>query len=275
MFSETLRFQRLLRFTALLLFPLLAGGMTGCTSQPASSGPQEIQSVAAPSPENIFRIPLMTNPPDLDPILVSDTTSSGVATKLFTSLYDYTPELELEPCLAKEMPAISEDGRVYDIQLRDDVRFTNGRTVTAADMKYSIQRLASVRSKRTNLVEKILGAKEAIAGASKSQEVSPEIPGIEVMGDHSLRITLIESSPPFINKLAMVNTAAVPREVIEEIGDKFSRNPVGSGPFTLTEWKEGVSLKLTANQDYFEGAPKLAGIHYRVIPEPLAQLEEY
>ena len=275
MFSETLHFQRLLQFTALLLCPLLAGGMSGCTSQPPSSGPQEIQSVAAPSPENIFRIPLMTNPPDLDPILVSDTTSSGVATKLFTSLYDYTPELELEPCLAKEMPTISEDGRVYDIQLRDDVRFTNGRTVTAADMKYSIQRLASVRSKRTNLVEKIVGAKEVIAGASKSQEVSPEIPGIEVLGDHSLRITLIESSPPFVNKLAMVNTAAVPREVIEEIGDKFSRNPVGSGPFTLAEWKEGVSLKLTANQDYFEGAPKLAGIHYRVIPEPLAQLEEY
>ena len=275
MFCEFPCIQTRTRMAAILVLAFLPGLIAGCVAQAPSTGPQEIQSVAAPSPENVFRIPLMTNPPDLDPILVSDTTSDGVASKIFNTLLDYTPELELEPCLAASMPKISEGGRVYDFELRKDVKFSNGRPVTAADLKYSIQRLASVRSKRSNLVDPISGAKAAIEGARKSQEASPEISGIEVMGDHSLRFTLNEPYPPFIYNLAMVNTAAVPREIIEEIGDKFSRNPVGTGPFTLAEWKEGVSLKLAANPDYFEGAPKLSGIHYRVIPEALAQLEEY
>lgn len=252
--------------------------MVGCTSQssaPVKGGKLEIESIAAPSSENVFRIPLMTNPPDLDPILVSDTTSDGVASKIFNTLLDYNPQLELEPCLAVAMPTISEGGRVYEFELRKDVRFTNGRAVTAADIKYSIQRLASVRSKRSNLVGPIVGGKEAVDAARSNQIDSPEISGIEVVGDHSLKITLTEPYAPFIYNLAMVNTAAVPRESIEEFGDGFSRNPVGTGPFVLSEWKEGVSLKLTANPNYFEGAPKLSGIHYRVIPESLAQLEEY
>ena len=254
---------------------LLAGCNANTSGNLTESGLLKINSVAAPSAENYFRIPLMTNPPDLDPILVSDTTSDGVASKIFNTLLDYDPDLKLEPCLAKAMPVVSEDGRVYDFELRDGVFFSNGRKVTAHDLKYSLQRLASVRSKRSNLIKPIVGAEEAINASQKNQVISPEISGIEVIDDLNLRLTLVEPYAPFIYNLAMVNTAAVPREVVEEVGDSFSRQPVGTGPFILSEWKEGTSIVLTANKDYFEGAPRLAGIHYRVIPESLAQLEEY
>lgn len=250
---------------------VLVISICGCTP-----GSNELVSVQAPDPGGIFRIPLMTSPPDLDPILVSDTTSDGVSSKIFNTLLDYDPDLKLEPCLALSMPTISSDGIRYDFTLREGVRFSNGRAVTAADFKYSLQRLASVRSKRSNLVEPIVGATEAIESARKDSSIgSPEISGIEVMGDRQLRITLKQAHSPFIYNLAMVNTAVVPREVVEQYGDGFSRQPVGTGPFILKKWKEGTSLSLEANADYFEGAPKLAGIHYRVIPEPLAQLEEY
>ncbi len=246
--------------------------IAGCTG---ASNSTEIVSVSAPSPDGIFRVPLMTNPPDLDPILVSDTTSDGVASKIFNTLLDYDPQLELEPCLAESMPTISEDGTRYDFTIREGIRFSNGTAVTAADFKYSLQRLASVRSKRSNLIEPIVGAKNAIKDSRSNPQVSPEISGIEVLGERQLRITLNQAHAPFIYNLAMVNTAVVPRAVVEEVGDRFSRSPIGTGPFILEEWKEGVSLQLQANPDYFEGAPKLSGIHYRVIPEPLAQLEEY
>ena len=243
----------------------------GCSLKPDL----EVTSIAAPDPAGIFRIPLMTNPPDLDPILVSDTTSDGVASKIFSTLLDYDPDLKLEPCLATEMPQISADGIQYNFTIRAGVKFSHGRVITAADIKYSLQRLASVRSKRSNLIEPILGASAAIEAARSSSEDAPEISGIEVLGDLQLRITLTKPHAPFIYHLAMVNTAVVPRELVEEHGHSFSRKPTGTGAFILDEWKEGTSLFLRANPDYFEGAPKLSGIHYRVIPEPLAQLEEY
>lgn len=249
---------------------------SGCTPsiESNSGGTLQIDSVSSPEP-GVFRIPLMTNPPDLDPILVSDTTSDGVASKIFNTLLDYDPDLKLEPCLAESMPEISTDGTQYNFTLRKGVKFSHGREVKAADFKYSLQRLASVRSKRSNLIEPISGAKKAIESARSSSDDSPEISGIEVLGDYQLRITLQKPHAPFIYHLAMVNTAAVPREMIEEHGHLFSRKPTGTGPFILDEWKENTSLSLVANPDYFEGAPKLSRIHYRVIPEPLAQLEEY
>ncbi|MEC9475871.1 MAG: ABC transporter substrate-binding protein [Planctomycetota bacterium] len=249
----------------------------GCTARMDSDSDvvRQITSVSAPHPDGIFRVPLMTNPPDLDPILVSDTTSDGVASKIFNTLLDYDPQLQLEPCLATAMPEISADGTQYNFTIREGVRFSNGREITATDFKYSLQRLASVRSKRSNLIEPIRGASEAIESARSSSVDAPEISGIEVLGERQLQITLEKPHAPFIYHLAMVNTAVVPRELVEEHGHSFSRNPTGTGPFILEEWREGTSLSLRANPDYFEGSPKLAAIHYRVIPEPLAQLEEY
>lgn len=256
---------------------LMTCWICGCTPNTGTetATTNQIKSVSAPHPDGIFRIPLMTNPPDLDPILVSDTTSDGVASKIFNTLLDYDPDLNLEPCLAAAMPVISDDGLQYDFTLREGVKFSHGRTVTATDFKYSLQRLASVRSKRSNLIEPILGAAEAIEAARSKSEDAPEIKGIEVLGDLQLRITLKKPYAPFIYHLAMVNTAVVPRELVEEHGHAFSRLPTGTGAFILDEWKEGTSLHLKANPDYFEGAPKISRIHYRVIPEPLAQLEEY
>lgn len=271
--------SKCLSWTSVLMSWLVILSMVapGCTARMESGTDTvfEIDSISAPHPDGIFRIPLMTNPPGLDPILVSDTTSDGVASKIFNTLLDYDPELKLEPCLAVSMPEISSDGTQYDFTIRAGVRFSHGRAITAADFKYSLQRLASVRSKRSNLIEPILGASEAIESARSSQEEAPEIAGIEVLGDLQLRITLKKPYVPFIYHLAMVNTAVVPRELVEQHGHAFSRKPTGTGPFVLEKWKEGTSLLLRANPDYFEGAPKLAGILYRVIPEPLAQLEEY
>ena len=277
--EENRRMSKCLSWTSVLpwMVIVLMVVASGCTARMGSNSDTvfHIDSISAPHPDGVFRIPLMTNPPDLDPILVSDTTSDGVASKIFNTLLDYDPDLNLEPCLAVSMPEISSDGTQYNFTIREGVKFSHGRTVTAQDFKYSLQRLASVRSKRSTLIEPILGAKAAIEAARSSSEDAPEIKGIEVIGDLQLRITLTKPHAPFIYHLAMVNTAVVPREKVEEYGHAFSRKPIGTGCFILEEWKEGTSLHLKANPGYFEGAPKLAGIYYRVIPEPLAQQEEY
>ncbi|MEE8142031.1 MAG: ABC transporter substrate-binding protein, partial [Planctomycetota bacterium] len=231
------------------------------------------ESKNLPSEENYFRIPLQTNPPDLDPILLSDTTSDGVASKMFNTLIGYDEDLNLVPELAVKMPEISEDGLEYTFELRRGVKFHNGREVKADDVKFSLTRLAETRSKRFNVIQPIAGAEAAQQAARKNRPL--ELSGVQVLGDYIVKIRLNKPYVPFIYLMTMTNAAVVPREEVEKKGYRFSRSPVGTGPFQFSEWKENNYLLLTRFDDYFEGKPKLAGIHYRVIPEPLARQEEY
>jgi peptide/nickel transport system substrate-binding protein/oligopeptide transport system substrate-binding protein len=67
----------------------------------------------------------------------------------------------------------------------------------------------------------------------------------------------------------------VPEEEVRRWGEGFGRNPCGTGPFKLVEWRPDEEILLEANPDYFEGPPKLKGIRYRVIPKDLTAVAEF
>lgn len=102
-----------------------------------------------------------------------------------------------------------------------------------------------------------------------------EITGIETPSPHSVVITLNRPYSTFLYLMAMSNASVVPREVVEAKGAMFSRQPVGTGPFRLVEWRENDFLRLERFDGYYRGKPKLAGLHLRVIQESLARQKEY
>lgn len=248
--------------------------LSGCWTE---SGPIQktttLKSVEAPPSDGVLRIPLLTNPPDLDPILISDTTSHGVAAKIFSTLLKYDENLQLVPDIAAALPEISNNGRVYTFAIRKGVKFHHGREVTAADVRYSLSRLALTKSKRFNVIQPILGAQAAAEASNQGQFM--ELTGIKVLDPYKLEITLSKPYIPFLYLMAMSNAAIVPREVVEEKGDLFSREPVGTGAFKLVEWKENNFIRLERFDDYHQGKPKLAGMLMRIIPESLARQQEY
>ncbi len=213
---------------------------------------------------------LSNNPTTLDPALITDVQGGSIAAKLFNGLVRFNENLDIVPDIARSWK-LSDDHLTYTFRLRYGVTFSNGRKVTAQDVKYSFERVLTPRTKAplTWILDKIEGANDVLAG--KAADVS----GIRVKNDHTLIIKLEKPFGPFLSLLAMSSAYVVPREEVQRLGQDFGMHPVGSGPYRLSEWKHGQHLILAAREDYFEGRPKLNGIYYRVIPEDLTAVLEF
>ncbi len=244
---------------ALLLFSLLpVVCSTGCHARDENRLP------------NHLYLRLNSNPTTLDPALITDVQGGGIAAKLYNGLVRFDEDLKLVPDIARSW-SLSADQRTYTFLLRNNVRFSNGRTVNADDVRYSFERVLTPATKAplTWVLDKIEGADDYISG--KSAKVS----GIRVVNDHTLVLRLKRPFGPFLSLLSMVTAYVVPREEVERLGQDFGTHPQGTGPFVLSEWKHGQDLVLESRENYFEGRSKLKGIVYRVIPEDLTAVLEF
>ncbi len=213
---------------------------------------------------------LSEDPTTLDPAYIVDVQGGVVAAKIFDGLVSYDDKARIIPGLASSW-GVSKDGKTYTFDIRRGVKFSNGREVTSADFKYSFERVLSPKtnSPRTWLFDRIKGAKRFMDG--KSADVS----GITTPRAHKLVIELSHPFGPFLGLLAMPGAYVVPKEEVERYGTHFSDHPVGTGPFILEHWEHGSRITLRANTEYFGGAPGVAGITYRVIPEELTAVAEF
>jgi peptide/nickel transport system substrate-binding protein len=132
-----------------------------------------------------------------------------------------------------EVPT-STDGLVYTIKLNPDLVFHNGRKVVAADYKYAWTRVAtpSIGSWAAAYLSNIKGAPEVLAGKAK------EITGVQVVDDHTLKVTLIAPSVLFLDLMCQPYMAALPKEAVDKAGKAWATKVVGTGPFQLTSFDD-------------------------------------
>lgn len=234
------------RLAALALALLALGGCRG-------RGPE----LKLPPGAAVLRLASEDDVPTLDPAAGYDTASWTFEQMIFDTLLRYgDADMELEGDLATSWEA-SPDGRTFTFHLRPDARFSNGRQVTSADVKYGIERVLdpATRSKGAEYYRGLAGAADFIAHRA------PGVGGIETPDPLTIVFRLASPDPIFAHKLAMPFAAAVPREEAERWGEDFSRHVVGSGPFKLHEWIGGQRLVLVRNPDYFiRGEPRLDAI---------------
>ena len=174
----------------------------------------------------------------LDPAIGYDWQNWSMINSMFTRLMDYKPgTAELFPSLA-ESYTISPDGLTYTFKLNPKAKFTNGRAVVAADVKYSIERAVNPATKGpgAGFFHSIAGSDALTAG--KAQTIS----GIEAVDDTTVKFTLSQPDATFLNVLALNFASVVPKEVAEAEGADFGKKPVGSGAYSLKEWVSGQHL---------------------------------
>ena len=190
---------------------------------------------------------LWSDPPTLDPHLTGDTTSAGVVVEIFSGLVALDTELKLVPDIAESWTI--EDGKIYTFKLRQDVQFHNGNKVTANDFKWSIERAANPKTASPvadTYLNDISGAQEFIDG--KAQEIT----GLKVIDDLTLQVTIDAPKAYFLAKLTYPTAYVVDKSVVESGGKSWwIDNPVGTGPFSLAEYRIGERIILERNENYY------------------------
>jgi peptide/nickel transport system substrate-binding protein/oligopeptide transport system substrate-binding protein len=221
--------------------------------------------------EQVLRFRLREDPPTLDPALTNDQLSEAVVLNVFRGLVEMDPgTLEVRPAVAASW-TIADDRRTYTFRLRDDVRFHNGRPVTAGDVEYSFRRMLSkeTNSPRRFILEPIEGARAFAEGKA------PLIAGLTVPDERTVVLRLERPFAPFLPQLTMPNAALVPREIYDDPAKAYLRSPVGCGPFRFSRWEQSSLIELLAFDDYYGGRPALDRVQVRIIENRQSALQEY
>jgi ABC-type transport system substrate-binding protein len=205
----------------------------------------------------------------LDPAIGYDWQNWSMIKSLFDGLMDYEPGTStLTKDLAEDY-SISDDGLTYTFKLRQGVKFSNGRELTAEDVKYSLDRVTNPATQSPGAG--FFGSIEGFSAMADGSATS--LSGVTVTDPYTVVIKLSRPDATFLHVVAINFASVVPKEAVEEFGADFGKHPVGSGAFTLAEWSLGQKLVFQRNAGYWKtGLPKLDTITFEIGQEPTVAL---
>ncbi|MCC1494613.1 ABC transporter substrate-binding protein [Cognatishimia sp. F0-27] len=193
-------------------------------------------------------IGLQLEPPHLDPTsAAAGAIDSVLYSNVFEGLTRFTETGAVVPGLAASWD-ISEDGTVYTFTLRDGVTFHDGTAMDAEDVVFSLDRARAEDSQNAQ--------KALFAG----------IESVEAVDATTVAVTLSAPDGNFLFNMAWGDAVIVAPESI----DGIKQTPIGTGPFKFAEWRQGDSIRLEQNPDYWGEKPALSEATFKFISDPTA-----
>ncbi len=214
-----------------------------------------------------LRLPLEGDISSVDPGLTQDMTSIEITEQLFLGLTDFDPETyKPVPELAKGW-TVSEDGRVYQFQMRRDAKWTDGTPVTAHDVVWAIQRNITPETgcPYASMLYIVKNAQAINKGEIK--DVS-EI-GVRAVDDFTVEFTLEHPASYFPGMAGLWVYRPLPRKVIEKYGKQWTRPEYiqSNGSYYMAAWIKGMIMALRKNPNYFDAKKvSIPEVHYQIIP---------
>jgi peptide/nickel transport system substrate-binding protein len=220
---------------------LTAGCSAGSTASPGGSGGTD--------PNAALRIGLTAEPANLD---FTRTDGAAIPEALLVNVYEGLVKLdqatgEIEPLLAESW-TVSPDRRTYDFTLRQGVTFSNGAEFTADDVKFSIER--------------VKGADWTVSLKSGMNVVE----SVEVVSPTQVRVVLSQPSNNWLFRMTTRIGAMFDPSGVADLAN----TPVGTGPYTVAEFRRGDALVLRARDDYWGERPAIREVTLRYFDDPTA-----
>ena len=177
------------------------------------------------------------------------------------------------PDLAKEWKK-SDDGKTYEFTLKDDVKWSDGQALTAADVEFSVK-LALKASVINGIFPaaflKVEGAKDF------KEDKADKISGITVEGN---KVTFKLTAPVGNFEQIMAQFYILPKHKLEsenplELNNsKFWNSPVTSGMYKVKEVSAGNFIEYDRNENYEKAKPKFDKVVYNYISDPVLALQD-
>lgn len=202
----------------------------------------------------------------MDATTVPDNESIFVFEQIFDTLYTVAPDgKKVVPNLATSYD-LSKDKKTYTFHLRDGVKFSTGKPVTSADVKFSLD--------------------QARAAKDGWGYIDSAIKDVQAPDPSTVVVHTKYPWAPLLADISMFNNGVVPKDYDGKTKEEFYQAPVGSGPFKWESWKKGQDLTLVRNPNYWKpGKPYLDKVIWRAVGDDntrslqlqggQAQIDEY
>lgn len=239
---------------AALIFSLACNGNGPAAGQRGGNAPTE----------QVLRVPA-TEPPTLDPGLATDHTSLDVIWQIFEGLVNFDDQGTVFGVQAERWQT-SDDGRTYTFQLREGMKWSDGRPVTAGDYEFAWKRniAPATASDYANTLYPVLNGQRI-----HNDGADPNTLGVRAVDDRTLVVQLEQPAAYFLRLVSTWTYFAQPRWAVEQHGDRWTEagNIVTNGPFKLDAWRHNQEIVLVRNDGYWGNKPTLRQATFKLFPE--------
>ncbi|MEU8356441.1 ABC transporter substrate-binding protein [Nonomuraea sp. NPDC048882] len=234
-----------------VLLTALAVALTACApSVPGSSGSSGSPGTQAPASADRLTIGTTADVVNYNPLVGNSRTDSWVTDLMYPKLTQMDATGKRIPYLATEW-SYSDDGKVATAKLRDDMKWSDGKPVTASDVVFSV---TAVQKEKFGVVAGLITALD------KAEAVSPT----------EVRFKLTRPDGTFLDNVGFW-LPVVPEHVFSKAPSvqKFANDKdwVSAGPFKLTKVERGQRYIMDRVDDFGPGQPTVKQVVFRVFPD--------
>lgn len=249
--------------TLILCLAMVLSVFAGCSSTPAteegaSSSGEAAQGEAADSEyKDTLVFAMNTDVQSLDPQIQNDTTSEQVVKMLYNTLLKFEDDGTVVGDLAESW-SVSEDKLTWTFNLKQGVKFHNGKELTSADVKATFDR-----------------ALNAEAGGLRTTEIIKMFTAVEAPDPYTVTITTDGPYGPMESLMCNMSLGIMDADYIEQYGLDLGTSVEGengTGPFKVVSWERDQEIVVERFDDYFGTPAKLQTVVYTVIPEAASRV---
>ena len=253
------------KFLALALASVMAVSVAACgsssstndTSAADSSTTTEAADTTASADGYNLAVCLASEPMTIDPALNSAVDGAIMANHMFEGLVKWVDngsgEAALAPGQAESWEkTVNDDGTVtYAIKMRDGIKWSDGKDVTAGDFEYSWKRLAdpATAADYCYMIDMVQGYAEVADGSADKDTL-----GIKAIDDKNLEITLSYDCPYFEEIMAFPATFPVRQDIVEG-NEEWTYSPetyIGNGAYKMVEWSHNAYILTEKSETYYD-----------------------